>query len=718
MVESLRLSMQSAVGRFISTHKLRRRRMGSGVEDVTTHLFMDGFCGGAISVPDELHSEFLEACVKDTVATVTHFIVEKCTPVFRMFVDIDHLGKNRGLTELEICRLARHLQNEAKLFFPPHPPAAAAAAASASSSSSSSASSSAAGAGAATTAGKKDRRFDVAVLTTEVSLKNIGGGAKGAKGYKTGVHLIMPHLHVDNDMARCIHASLVSALNDKEPSILQGSCESWERMIDATVYERGTGDLRMIHSHKSDKCPTCKNVKEHKLDCTDCHSSGRIDLGRPYKITNYILSSGSRAANPGNSLGIKPAKYFTNPYTMIRLFTVRTPRVSPTPGFEIHAQCPPIMNVGVSNIVGSRSGARERARASFSDRMTKNAYPDHPKTQEIRGHYDSCLRSIDIRLPWVKDLLAHINKNGQPCTREHVMVTRPDGGPPERRHLVRGTCTEAVHRSELRLGVSTNHADGSRCMHASVGGATCAGTDEGDICVERPMIYSRLRINKIQYGGRKGRDSFYIVHVEGHGSAFCQNKGASHTSSTIYFHVTDEGLTQRCWSWKSDKDDTGLRYGPCRYYDSPVSRLPNELRHAMFPHTIDTTRKLMASTATPVEQLQYALLTRNEHPESTKRLACATKRKSSAAAKNYLESRLNNNNTEADDDAYGGGAGASTMDANKRVRTTNHHNDLIPITQTPFSIKPTANLSSSSSAASSAATAAALYAELGFEDDL
>eukprot|EP00161_Ancyromonas_sigmoides_P008063 TRINITY_DN2023_c0_g1_i2.p3 TRINITY_DN2023_c0_g1~~TRINITY_DN2023_c0_g1_i2.p3 ORF type:complete len:148 (-),score=55.77 TRINITY_DN2023_c0_g1_i2:493-936(-) len=84
-------------------------------------LFMDGFFWGSIVVPDELHTEFLEAYYKDCIYENKHFIVEKCTPVFRFFVDIDHLGKTRGLSEAEICRITRILQGEVKSFYPELP---------------------------------------------------------------------------------------------------------------------------------------------------------------------------------------------------------------------------------------------------------------------------------------------------------------------------------------------------------------------------------------------------------------------------------------------------------------------------------------------------------------------------------------------------------------------------------------------------------------------
>lgn len=69
----------------------------------------------------------------------------------------------------------------------------------------------------------------------------------------------------------------------------------------------------------------------------------------------------------------------------------------------------------------------------------------------------------------------------------------------------------------------------------------------------------------------------YICKVEGPGSLYCQNACRAHTSSTIYFEVSQEGIYQRCFSPK-----TPLGKKPCKTFKGIPWKLNRWLNAAMF----------------------------------------------------------------------------------------------------------------------------------------
>jgi hypothetical protein len=89
--------------------------------------------------------------------------------------------------------------------------------------------------------------------------------------------------------------------------------------------------------------------------------------------------------------------------------------------------------------------------------------------------------------------------------------------------------------------------------------------------------YSQLDIREVRES-KGSKCPLYIVKVRGFGSRFCLNKGAEHTSQSIYIVITGTGMLQRCYSRK----DTHRLYGKCEQFRSPIKALSEELRAALF----------------------------------------------------------------------------------------------------------------------------------------
>lgn len=85
--------------------------------------------------------------------------------------------------------------------------------------------------------------------------------------------------------------------------------------------------------------------------------------------------------------------------------------------------------------------------------------------------------------------------------------------------------------------------------------------------------WAHLQVTKVL----RRKEGAMLIKVEGEGSSYCTNVHRAHTSSTIYFVLRPNGLSQRCYSKKD-----GTAAVPCRDYHGPLIELPVLLRTALF----------------------------------------------------------------------------------------------------------------------------------------
>lgn len=88
--------------------------------------------------------------------------------------------------------------------------------------------------------------------------------------------------------------------------------------------------------------------------------------------------------------------------------------------------------------------------------------------------------------------------------------------------------------------------------------------------------YSKIRIKKICYRvlKRGNNNVYFIVNVDhpSIGSSYCYNVNRDHKSSSIYFKIFPEGITQCCFSNKHN----------CHNYNSPMRKLGDLLKKKLF----------------------------------------------------------------------------------------------------------------------------------------
>ncbi|CAM9101121.1 unnamed protein product [Ectocarpus sp. 12 AP-2014] len=72
----------------------------------------------------------------------------------------------------------------------------------------------------------------------------------------------------------------------------------------------------------------------------------------------------------------------------------------------------------------------------------------------------------------------------------------------------------------------------------------------------------------------------YLVNVAGVGSTYCMNKGAEHTSNSVYFIITASYCYQRCFSRKAEIRSGGTT---CAEYKSGGVSVPLSVSSVLFP---------------------------------------------------------------------------------------------------------------------------------------
>ena len=98
-------------------------------------------------------------------------------------------------------------------------------------------------------------------------------------------------------------------------------------------------------------------------------------------------------------------------------------------------------------------------------------------------------------------------------------------------------------------------------------------------CTENP--YQHVRVLKVSYTKVN-----FLVHVEGPGSTYCNNKHGEHNSSKVYFDIRSKHLVQRCFCGKTPAGaGAGAAEGavPCKEFKSRPVKLPEDLRVLLFP---------------------------------------------------------------------------------------------------------------------------------------
>lgn len=516
-------------------------------ERKTTHTLMSG---GVVGVPDDAYDDFLgwyATEVKSKNKTLS-FSELRSDPVFCMYFDIDILDTTCIPEEISL-RIFGLIQSVIKSYY---------------------------------TGDRNDDRFLCVVCTT--TAKEIPAEGEKTKLIKSGYHITFPNLRVSLEQALQIRYSVVYEL-EKTMGPRSETLNAWSDVIDKAPYTSG---LKMCGSFKRIKCPDCKKTdpafaekkksmlssmarlrrkiypREHGFNysdlsnihadefkdvkfgdmygnyleltgfnsCQTCLNTGKTIENRTY-MPSLILDGGGDADT--SLLDLFRENYFEiMKYTSIRCQQGE----SETPGYAIPK--------GVPRAPTEQNGANMR---SFS-------------TEKLT-HLGRDMRAFtvnnDIYLSDAKTLMLWTG----PRVEDHLRLEVIE-------KFIRQNICDAysnvqirkVCESKLIKKITSRSNGGTKMINSMVSAHSGTMPVSPDVSVTNR----------------------YLVNVAGVGSTYCMNKGAEHTSNSVYFIITPTVCYQKCFSKKSEVRMGGTT---CANYKSGEVQVPASVAATLFPDDVE-----------------------------------------------------------------------------------------------------------------------------------
>ena len=531
----------------------------------TTHTLMTG---GVVGVPDSRYDEFLSLYATEVRGNnkTLSFCELRSDPVFCMYFDIDMLNTNVPSAGVS-ANLTSLIQTVVKSYY-------------------------AVGA-------QDDGRFLCVVCDTPAKSVVVEEGRASKKTLaKNGYHITFPNLRVNLSQALQIRYSVVYELErTMGKRDTEGGLNSWPDVVDKAVYSSG---LRMCGSFKRVKCSDCKKTdpafkdkkkallssmaklrrkihpREHGFDYADLgdiHADEFKDAvfgemyGKYLELTGFnscrtCLNTGKRMENrtympslavdgsgdPDASLLDQMREDYSRAmrYTSIRCQEGEVE----TPGF-----CVP---KGVPKAPTEENGANMR---SFSSK----------KLTHLGGEMRAFVSNNDIYLSDAETM--HLWRGPRVLDDLRLSVIEK---------FVRESVCEAyasvqvrkVCESQVVKKVAPKASGGSKLINSLV------GAHSGTVPPAPPVTVSNR----------------YLVNVAGVGSTFCMNKGAEHTSNSVYFIITASHCYQRCFSRKTEIREGGTTCGEYRSGGVPV---PLSVSAVLFPDDVSPGREAGVAVSKP-----------------------------------------------------------------------------------------------------------------------
>lgn len=526
----------------------------------TSHSLMTG---GVVGVPDERYDEFLALYageVKSKNKTLS-FSELRSDPVFCMYFDIDML--DTGVVSVEdSSRIFSVIQSVIKSYY---------------------------------TGDRTDDRFRCVVSGTSAKMVP---SEDGRTLTKNGYHITFPNLRVNLSQALQIRYSVVYEL-EKTMGLRSDGVNAWSDVIDKAPYTNG---LKMCGSFKRVKCTDCKKTdpmfkdkkksilssiaklrrtihpREHGFDYSnlgDIHEDEFKDAkfgekyGKYLELTGFnscrtCLNTGKRMEDRtympflildgGGDADISLLDVLREDYFEVMKYTsIRCQNgESETPGFVIPA--------GVPKAPTEENGANMR---SFSSKNLTHLGHDMHASTVSNDMYLSDAQTMRLwKGPRVEDQrrLSIIEKfiRGNVCNAYSSVQIRK------------------VCESKLIKKVAPKANGGSKMINSLVGAHSGTTPSSPDVTVSNR----------------------YLVNVAGIGSTYCMNKGAEHTSNSVYFIITASHCYQKCFSKKEDVRAGGTT---CAEYRSGGVDVPPYVSFALFPDaSVSNTGGVTAVLPAPV----------------------------------------------------------------------------------------------------------------------
>lgn len=323
-----------------------------------------------------------------------------------------------------------------------------------------------------------------------------------SKGYYSdGLHIYMPNLVVNNERALWIHATLFFLCQqhmERKPVSNPSNPNApplpnpWESALDAGVYAK-TG-LRIYGSRKPKECPDCAARGRYDTACI-CHGAGQVDGDHRYNRVPFYLR--------GNHMMPEAMNDLCNPYLVLKLTSLRDFRNL------TEKWLPPGTAPNPNSVPGAPRPSSSVARASVPALRTRAPAGWHVvHSSSIKQTILGLIHAFSDRY---KDLTLQLvqQKIEQTCYKVYVV------GFSERWCHNKMTLQEVPCNPVLHSSANSNPSSPSGHSHSASRGLTSSSSS-----------------------------------IQGGGTRKAWVRGGFHTSNTIYFEITINGIYQRCWSKK------------------------------------------------------------------------------------------------------------------------------------------------------------------------
>lgn len=556
--------------------------------DVTHFLLR----GGRWSIPTEYNDEFLWHYAISINQGHHASVVERRTQIFRFHIDLD-FNQGAEVTLDEVRRYLIVVQGVLRRFFPL----------------------------------SENEFFELTV--SAAPCKPVNGD-----GVKTGYHVIWHNIWVDAVRALDLRASIIADLKarfgDRQPPM-----NMWEDVVDESIYI--SNGLRMIGAVKWAMCrcsrgkrkrakPTAPFPKTSVPDaakppsapseegpCEKCHGQGFVYEGRPYWVValwDADCDPSERCVSvPGDNappVYKAPVGFYRRADDPSPLYTAM-PMPQWTPAVDDDEDDGPMdesETVPLRDLIVLGDPNEHRHQLKDEEDIWDNVRRFH---NTMRLTSLRCPPALEQTILEEEQRLAALgvypDEQNTELGKLIPLFKRPAFAPP----------TNTPDQVKARMKYDTT----AKRRYDSFGkrielveeykkwnqqGVMSAVLDEALIVdVERfiqhnagkrhtaPYLpYEYVRVRNIIFKPGKGdtkRPKCFYVHVEGTGSAYCQNKGADHHGHSIYFEITAKALFQKCFCRCSNKPRLN---GPCKEYRKEECGLPGELRLRLFGSKNDT----------------------------------------------------------------------------------------------------------------------------------
>lgn len=560
----------------------------------TTPMTQTIMSGGKLFVPEDIYDEFLGVYAREIeCGNTTLTYSEKRSEVFRMYFDLDIIDKAH-MDDATVLEIARSVQKTAAMFFVDAPSEVF----------------------KCVVSRTKDKDMEVAVQAPyeeEAAGEECADGAEAAvesppitvyeKFVKTGVHMNFPKLLVNVEMALQIRFSAVHEL-EKEFGPRKVVHNPWSAVIDKAPYY---GGLKMVGSVKTEQCKNCDSSKKRGAK-KDSRADKIIKEIASIRRTHYKKKE--EDFDYSNVMSISGMEFRNEELSDLHTEWVRLTSICDVcnnKGWYLEDRTySPAYALGEGGVLCD--GDLSYIRRNFHEQMRWTSIRARPcegvtaRYAVPKGHLaptadktSTCLKAFgSAGLQWVSPGL-YMEMMNADVSAEDAKGQSRWRGPAVKEESTMKMITQCVREFDLRYAnivvkEAVELKTGKRTD--DTGAKISGGAGAGMTVKKKTNAQGHEMLNNLAAANNSTikKDvmmrvyTSFVVRVGGEGSKFCQNKGAEHTTNSVYFCISSKGMCQMC---HSGKDTAGSSGKTCKKFYSASKAVPIALRRRLFPDTVD-----------------------------------------------------------------------------------------------------------------------------------